>query len=94
MVAPLHAFIRGIVFNDDGSFRQVTGTGTGDEIIKAQDAHLKESVANADATHTAALDAMKGRWKHPIAGMRWYKKTKSDFAMLPEDSGLSGAVRP
>ncbi len=67
---------------------------TADEIIKAQDAHLKESVANADATHAAALDAMKGRWKHPIAGMRWYKKTKTDFAMLPEDSGLSGAMRP
>lgn len=66
---------------------------TPDAIIKAQDAHLKESVANADTMHAAALDAMKGRWKHPVAAMRWYKKAKSDFAMLPEDSGLSGAVR-
>jgi len=28
---------------------------------------------------------MKGRWKHPISGMGWYKKVKSDFAALPED---------
>jgi hypothetical protein len=28
---------------------------------------------------------MKGRWKHPISGMSWYRKVKSDFAALPED---------
>jgi hypothetical protein len=28
---------------------------------------------------------MKGRWKHPIKGMGWYKKAKSDFAGLPDD---------
>jgi predicted small metal-binding protein len=59
---------------------------TADEIIKAQDAHLKESVASGDDTHAEALAAMKGRWKHPVSGMRWYKKAKSDFAALIEDA--------
>ena len=58
---------------------------TADEIIKAQDRHLKDIVASGDATHTPALQDMKGRWKHPISAMRWYKKAKSDFASLPND---------
>jgi predicted small metal-binding protein len=58
---------------------------TADEIIKAEDRHLKEVVANGDEAHKDALKAMKGRWKHPVAGMAWYKKTKRDFAALPED---------
>jgi predicted small metal-binding protein len=57
---------------------------TADEVIKAQDSHLKETVAGGDATHEKALKEMKGRWKNPIAGMGWYKKTKRDFAALPE----------
>ena len=32
-----------------------------------------------------ALADMKGRWKHPIKGMGWYKDTKKAFAALPED---------
>ena len=28
---------------------------------------------------------MKGRWKRPISGMKWYKATKKDFAALPAD---------
>ena len=55
---------------------------TADEIIKAQDRHLKDAVANGDTNHTAALNEMKGRWKHPITGMRWYKNTKRTFADL------------
>jgi predicted small metal-binding protein len=58
---------------------------TADEVIKAQDSHLKEMVAGGDETHKDALKEMKGRWKHPISGMGWYKKTKRDFASLPED---------
>jgi len=27
---------------------------------------------------------MKGRWKHPISGMKWYKNAKREFAELPE----------
>ena len=57
---------------------------TADEVIKAQDAHLKERVAGGDSNHEPALTSMKGRWKHPIAGMGWYRKVKSDFAALPE----------
>lgn len=58
---------------------------TADEIIKAQDKHLKELVAGGDDTHKPASQAMKGRWKHPVSGMRWYKNTKRDFAALPDD---------
>jgi len=58
---------------------------TADEVIKAQDAHLKEMVAQGDATHETASKEMKGRWKNPIKGMGWYKKAKSDFAALPDD---------
>ena len=56
---------------------------TADEVIKAQDRHLKESVAQGDRTHEEAANAMKGRWKNPIGGMRWYMRTKKDFAALP-----------
>ena len=58
---------------------------TADEVIKAQDRHLKEMVATGDPTHEAALKEMKGRWKRPISGMTWYRNTKRAFAELPED---------
>ena len=58
---------------------------TADEVIKAQDRHLKEAVAAGDTTHEEALAAMKGRWKNPLKGMGWYKSTKREFAELPED---------
>jgi predicted small metal-binding protein len=58
---------------------------TADEVIKAQDRHLKETVAKGDSTHEGALKEMKGRWKKPISGMGWYRKTKRDFAALPAD---------
>jgi predicted small metal-binding protein len=57
---------------------------TADEVIKAQDQHLKDVVAGGDEAHAPALKEMKGRWKHPIAGMGWYKQAKRDFAALPE----------
>ena len=57
---------------------------TADEVIKAQDRHLKEAVAAGDATHESALNDMKGRWKRPISGMGWYRQVKRDFAGLPE----------
>jgi len=57
---------------------------TADEVIKAQDRHLKDVVAKGDTTHEHALKDMKGRWKHPVKGMGWYKKAKSDFAALSE----------
>ncbi len=55
-----------------------------DEVIKAQDRHLKEMVASGDSSHGPARDEMKGRWKRPISGMRWYLAAKKDFASLPE----------
>jgi hypothetical protein len=58
---------------------------TADEVIKAQDLHLKEMVAGGDVTHEGALREMKGRWRHPISGMGWYKQAKRDFAALPGD---------
>jgi hypothetical protein len=58
---------------------------TADEVIKLDDKHLREMVANGDTNHQEALDQMNGRWKNPISGMKWYLKMKSDFAKLPED---------
>jgi hypothetical protein len=58
---------------------------TADDVIKAQDNHLNEVVAAGDTAHEQALKEMKGRWKHPIKGMGWYKDTKRRFAALPED---------
>ena len=54
------------------------------DVIKAQDRHLKELVAAGDAAHEPALKDMKGRWKRPISGLGWYRKVKRDFAELPE----------
>jgi hypothetical protein len=58
---------------------------TADEVIQAQDRHLQQMVADGDAAHTPALDEMKGRWKHPLKGMGWYRAAKQDFAALPDD---------
>jgi hypothetical protein len=59
---------------------------TADDVIKAQDQHLKDAVAAGDDAHGAALEEMKGRWKRPVKGMGWYKATKRAFAALPEDA--------
>jgi hypothetical protein len=56
-----------------------------DEVIKAEDSHLKKMVEEGDETHKSALKLMKDRWKNPIAGMGWYMKTKKAFAALPEE---------
>ncbi len=56
---------------------------TADDIIKAQDRHLKEMVAGGDEMHAPALKEMKGRWKRPISGMGWYRGVKKSFAALP-----------
>jgi hypothetical protein len=58
---------------------------TADEVIKAQDNHLKEMVEKGDETHQSARKGMQERWKRPVSGMKWYMKTKKDFAALPED---------
>jgi hypothetical protein len=55
------------------------------DVIKAQDGHLKAMVASGDETHKAALSEMQGRWKRPLSGMGWYRRVKREFAALPED---------
>jgi hypothetical protein len=58
---------------------------TADDVIKAEDRHLREVVEGGDTAHEPALKAMKGRWKNPVKGMGWYRQVKKDFAALPED---------
>ncbi len=55
-----------------------------DEVIKAQDRHLKEAEKAGDASHQPARDAMKIRWRRPKKSMDWYNDTKRAFAALPE----------
>jgi hypothetical protein len=57
------------------------------EIIQAQDQHLREAVAGGDDDHKPALDAMKGRWKRPVSGLKWYRQVQRDFAALPASTG-------
>lgn len=58
---------------------------TADDVIKAQDRHLKEAVKAGDTTHEPAREDMKGRWKHPKKSMDWYRAMKQAFAALPQD---------
>ena len=58
---------------------------TADEVIKAQDVHLREMVAGGDDTHTGALKETRDRWRKPVSGLGWYRKAKRDFAALSED---------
>ena len=55
---------------------------TANEVIQAQDRHLREVVAAGDTAHERALQDMKGRWKHPISGMDWYRQVKRDVAAV------------
>ncbi|MFZ1286739.1 MAG: hypothetical protein WAR57_06855 [Candidatus Phosphoribacter sp.] len=56
---------------------------TADEVINAQDRHLKEVVKAGDASHEPARAAMKARWRHPKQAMDWYRNAKEAFAALP-----------
>ena len=55
-----------------------------DDVIKAQDHHLKEAEKVGDTAHQGARDAMKGRWRRPKKSMDWYRDMKRSFAELPE----------
>jgi hypothetical protein len=57
------------------------------EIIKAQDQHLRDAVAAGATDHEPALQAMKGRWRRPVSGMKWYRQVQRDFAALPSGTG-------
>ena len=58
---------------------------TADDVIKAQDRHLKQDPAEGDASHEAARAQMKARWRHPKQAMDWYRAAKQAFADLPDD---------
>jgi predicted small metal-binding protein len=58
---------------------------TADEVIQAQDRHLKDAEKAGDATHREARDAMKSRWRRPRQSLGWYREVKDTFAALPED---------
>lgn len=58
---------------------------TADDVINAQDQHLREAVDQGDEAHRPALADMQARWKRPISGMKWYRQAKKDFAALPAD---------
>ncbi len=56
-----------------------------DDVINAQDRHLKEAEKAGDAAHQPARDDMKSRWRHPRKSLGWYRDMKKAFADLPED---------
>jgi hypothetical protein len=56
------------------------------EVIHAHDRHLREAVAAGRSDHEEALNAMRGRWRRPISGMKWYRQVQRDFAALPADA--------
>ena len=58
------------------------------EVIMAQDRHLREVVADGDTAHEAALSDMRGRWRRPVSGMKWYRQVQRDFAALPSEVGV------
>jgi hypothetical protein len=60
------------------------------EIIHAQDQHLKDAVAAGHHDHEEALKEMKGRWKRPVSGLKWYRQVKRDFAALPNQTSAAG----
>jgi hypothetical protein len=55
------------------------------EIIQAQDRHLRDAVAAGASDHEPALSDMKRRWRRPVSGLKWYRSVQRDFASLPED---------
>lgn len=58
---------------------------TADDVINAQDQHLKDAVKAGDTAHEPANKEMRGRWKHPKRSLGWYRDMKRQFAELPED---------
>lgn len=54
------------------------------EVIQAQDRHLREAVAAGAEDHRQAHEEMRARWRRPISGLKWYRRAQRDFAALPE----------
>ena len=58
---------------------------TADDVINAQDKHLKEAVKAGDEAHVPARKEMKGRWMRPKKSLGWYREMHRVFDELPED---------
>ncbi len=56
-----------------------------DDVINAQDQHLKQVVKEGDEAHREARQEMKFRWLHPKKSLGWYNDMKLTFADLPSD---------
>ena len=54
-----------------------------DDVIQAQDRHLKEREDAGDTAHQPAREDMKGRWKRPKKSLDWYLGVKMGCAALP-----------
>lgn len=57
---------------------------TADDVIKAQDRHLKQAEEAGDGSHQPARDEMRRRWRRPRKSLGWYRDVKQRFADLPE----------
>lgn len=56
-----------------------------DDVIQAQDRHLKEREDAGDTAHQPAREDMKSRWKRPKKSLDWYFGVKKAFAELPAE---------
>ncbi len=56
------------------------------EVIQAQDRHLRDAVAAGSDDHEPALAEMKSRWRRPVSGLKWYRQVQRDFASMPEET--------
>jgi hypothetical protein len=56
------------------------------DVIKAQDQHLKDVVAAGSTEHEPALRDMKARWRRPVSGLKWYRQVQRDFAALADQA--------
>lgn len=59
------------------------------EVIKAQDEHLRQAVAAGSVEHEPARKDMSSRWRRPVAGLRWYRQVQRDFELLPTEESAS-----
>lgn len=57
------------------------------EVIKAQDRHLRDAVSAGSVDHERALKEMRSRWRRPRSGLKWYRQVQRDFAALPSEPG-------
>src|SRR4051794_41890457 len=61
------------------------------EVIKAQDRHLKVQVAAGGERHREAHEAVRGRWERPASGLWWGRGVQREVATPP--GGLRGGGR-